>query len=242
MSEEETNNTPDSNGKEEKLIILSEIRDNDLDLGDYIKPKTKQSKFWVWVFLGIVFALMIFIYKNSIIDKTIPPEELVASMKITNINSQWVESEKVDTPDFKGIIVVPEFTFQVRNVGKHDLSYVYILGVFRLMKRPKPLGEAFEMAFKKTLKPGAVSEKIKLRCLFGYRATSKEAFGKHSKDWRSATVELFVKSGTSGLTFLKDFYISRRIEGLDIEIKMTDVPIGDINEQLGKEKKKESKE
>jgi hypothetical protein len=243
MSENETKNNADSNHNETNhnetnFPKLSQFMKNDLNLDAYTKPLTKQSKFWVWIFLGIVFLIMVLIYKGSIIDKTIEPEELVASMEVSHINSQWVVSEKVDTPDFKGIIVVPEFTFRVRNIGEHDLSYVYILGVFRLIQRPKALGEAYQMAFKKTLKPGDLSDVIKLRCKFGYRASSKQAFSKHSRDWRSAMVQLYVKSGTSGLTFLKDFHVSRKIEGMDLEIKMINTPISEINEQLSKEKKK----
>ena len=35
-------------------------------------------------------------------------------------------------------------------------------------------------------------------------------------------VEIYVKTGSSKLTFLKIFYITRKIEGLDVDIQLTD--------------------
>ncbi|MCP5049396.1 MAG: hypothetical protein GY940_19655 [bacterium] len=214
-----------------------DLGDDELGLEKYIKPKRYQTKFWLWVILLVILFLLAYIYKTTIIDKTIPVDQLKAAMKIFNINSHWVENEKVDTPDFKGVIVVPEISFQVRNVGTVDLHYVYILGVFRLLDQSKVLGDDYQTAFKDALKPGQESKIIRLRCKFGYRVTSKQALNKQSKDWRSAMVELFVKSGTSGLSSLKSFYISRKIEGLDIEIKVTDKPVEEIREEMGEKSK-----
>jgi hypothetical protein len=222
-------------GKNEKSgSVEYDMEEDELGIEQYLRPRRYRTRFWMWVILTVIFLLLAYTYKSCIIDKTIPPEELVTSMKIFNINSQWVESEKIDTPEFKGIVLVPEITFRVRNIGKKDLSLVYMLGVFRLLNRPKALGEDYYMAFKDNLKPGQESETIKLRCKFGYRATSKKAFNKHSKDWRSSLVEIYVKSGTSGLSFLESFYISRKIEGMDIEIKVTDKPVSEINEEMKK--------
>jgi hypothetical protein len=225
--------------KEKKGTAAStgyDLEEDQLGLAKYIKPVWQRTKFWMWVVLFIILAFMVYFFKVTYIDSTIPPEELIASMKVFNINSQWVEGEKVETADFKGVIIVPEFTFQVRNVGKKELSYVYILGVFRLLNRPKPLGEGFLTAFKDGLKPGEESQPITLRCKFGYRVTSKAELSQRSKDWRSAKVQIFIKSGTSGLNYFKDYFISRKIQGMDIEIKVTDLPVEEINKDMGKQK------
>ncbi len=212
-----------------------DLEEDELGIEQYIKPRWQQTRFWMWVILGIVFVLMVFIFKTSIIDKTIPPKDLVAAIQIFNIRSQWVVSEKIDSPDFKGIVLVPEITFQVRNAGKVDLSYVYMLGVFSLYNSPKSLGEGFVMAFKDPLKPDAVSAPINLRSQFGYKATSKQAFLKHAKEWKKCTLKILVKSGSSGLSPLKELYfISRKIEGMDIEINLTGQSLNEINPQLGK--------
>ena len=236
--------TMTENNEKQTISTEYDMENDDLGIERYIKPKRYQTKFWMWIILIVVLVLMGYIYKANIIDKTIPVEDLKAAMKIFNINSQWVENEKVDTPDFKGVIMVPEITFRVRNMGKVDLHYVYIMGIFRLLNRAKALGDDYFMAFKDPLKPGAESEVIELRCGFGYRVTSKQALAKQSKDWRSSMVELFVKSGTSGLSFLKSFYISRKIQGVDIEIKMIDKNIEELkgHKKIDGEKKEGSRE
>jgi hypothetical protein len=216
------------NEEKEKSDHSQPKQSQDNIMEEYLKPRWFQPKFWRWVGLSIVLVIMVITYKTCVIDPTIPPEELKSAIKIFNIDSKWVVSEEVDTPDFKGIILVPQISFQVRNTGGMDLYYVYFLGVFRLMDRPKALGEGVSMAFKKPLKPGEESERITLTSLFGYRGSSKEAFQKHSRDWRSVMVQVYVRSGTSHLIFLKTYYISRRIEGLDVDISLSDKQYGDV--------------
>jgi hypothetical protein len=102
------------------------------------------------------------------------------------------------------------------------LRNVFFLGEFRLLDRAKTLGEGFQMAFKKPVNPGEKSERIILTCLAGYRASSKMAFKNNIKEWKRAMVEIYIKTGSSKLIFLKTFYITRKIEGLDVDIQLTD--------------------
>jgi hypothetical protein len=208
---------------EKKDTIKDQPREQEQEniLEEYLVPKRFQLKFWRWVILGIIFVILVIVYKSCVLDPTLPPEELVASIEIFNIESRWIVSEKLDTPDFKGIVLVPQISFQVRNIGKADLYYVYFLGVFRLLDRPKALGEGTFVAFKNKLEPGEESGQITLNSKFGYRGSSKQAFKKYYKEWRSAMVQIYVSSGTSKLSFLKSFYISRRVEGLDVDITVT---------------------
>ena len=198
-------------------------------LEEYLKPKRLQPRFWVWVSLTIAAVILMITYKTTVLDSAIGSEELKAGLELFNLDSQWVVSEKIDSKEFKGIVLVPQISFQVRNVGKVVLHHVYFLGVFRLLDQAKILGEGFEMALKKPLDPGKESERIVLTCQFGYRATSKQAFKQNSKEWRSALVETFAKTGASSLLPLKTFYISRRIQGLDMDIKLSDMPPGEGN-------------
>jgi len=204
---------------------------NDDFFEQYLKPKRFNPKFWVWVFMAISTIILGYYYKVNVIDKMINPKELLASTQLVQVDSRWVVGEKVDTPDFKGIILVPQISFKVRNVGKKNLEYVYFLGIFRLVDQAKTLGEGFVMAFKKPLKPGALSdERIVLTSKFGYRASSKIAFVKYSKGWRRAIVEVFAKAGTSRLSLLKSFYVSQRIEGIPLDIKIME----NMTDQAGK--------
>lgn len=230
--------------KEEKHSIVTDgydLEEDELGLAKYIKPVYRKTKFWMWVILFIILAAMVYYFKVAYIDATIPPEELIASMKVFDINSQWVENEKIDTPDYKGIVIVPEITFKIRNIGKRPLRYIYFLGVFRLLNRPKPLGEGYTTAFRDPLEPGQESETIALRSKFGYQVKSKSELSRRKKDWRSSKVQIFIKSGTSTLHFFKDFFISRRIQGMDIEIKVTDMPVEAINEDMGAKKERTEK-
>jgi hypothetical protein len=131
-----------------------------------------------------------------------------------------VVNEQVNDEDFKGVILVPEVSFRIRNIGKKELSYVFLLGVFRFMDNGKFIGEGYQMAFRRPLPAGEESAKIILKAGFGYRASSAEAFEKNTENWRNSLCELFVKSHNSGLTTVKTFYISRKISGQGIEIKI----------------------
>jgi len=203
-------------------------------LEEYLKPKRFKPRFWVWVILTISAIALVIIYKITVIDTAVNPDELKPSIEMFNLDSQWVVLEEIDTKDFKGIVLVPQMSFQVRNVGKVVLRNVYFLGEFRLMDRASTLGEGFRMAFKKPLNPGQESERIVLTCSAGYRASSKMAFKNNIKEWKRALVEIYIKTGSSKLIFLKTFYITRKIEGLDVDIQLTDQSAEKI---MGEQKK-----
>jgi hypothetical protein len=88
------------------------------------------------------------------------------------------------------------------------------------MDTGRVIGEGYRMALRQPLPPGGTSERITLNAGFGYRATSAEAFEKNRQNWRNSFCEVFAKSHNSGFTPIKTFYISRRIEGLDVEVEI----------------------
>lgn len=209
---------PEENEKKEVLT-----REDGVEfLEEYLKPKRYKPRFWVWVTVVISAIILVIIYKSTVIDTEVNPEALKPSIEMFNLDSQWVVSEEIDTKEFKGIVLVPQISFQVRNIGNVVLRDVYFLGEFRLMDRAGTLGEGFLMAFKKPVNPGQESERIVLTCMAGYRASSKMAFKNNIKEWKRAMVEIYVKTGSSKLIFLKTFYITRKIEGLDVDIQLTD--------------------
>jgi hypothetical protein len=189
-------------------------------LDEYYKSFWRNSKFWLGVALVAIFLIFVFIFKKSVIDTTVKPQQLKSALEFFDISSQWVVNEKINDEDFNGIILVPEVSFRIRNVGKKDLSYVYLLGVFRFMDNGKFIGEGYRMTLRKALPPGGTSERIILKSGFGYRASSAEAFEKYKQGWRNSSCELFVKSHNSGLVWVKTFYVSRRISGQDVEVKI----------------------
>jgi hypothetical protein len=200
---------------------MSKPEKNPLEgLSAYSRTELFRNNSWILFLLIGVFVLLFFLFKNEIFETPLSPEELKSSLEIFNISSEWVVKKEIKDDDFEGIILVPEITFQVRNVGNADLKYVFFLGVFRFLDSGKTIGEGFKMDLQKALKPGRVSDTIKLTSSLGYRASSREAFQKNPKDWQSSFVEIFIKRRNSQLTFFKSYYISRKIEGMDIDVRI----------------------
>jgi hypothetical protein len=189
-------------------------------LEEYQKKFWQNSKFWLGVASLLILAVFAVVYKTAVMDTAMTPASLKAAVELFDISSQWKVNEKVEEEDFKGILLVPEVSFRIRNVSKKDLSYVFLLGVFRFMDTGKVIGEGYRMVLRQPLPPGGESERITLNAGFGYRATSAAAFERYKQDWRNSFCEVFAKSHNSGLTTIKTFYISRRISGQDIELKI----------------------
>ena len=211
MNEEKHNPDP---------LITPVVSEGEEILEEYQKKFWQNSKFWLGVVSLLILATFALVYRTTVMSTAMSPAELKGAMELFDISSQWVVNEKVNEDDFQGIILVPEVSFRIRNVGKKDLSYVFLLGVFRFMDSGKVIGEGYQMVLRRALPPNGESEKITLTAGFGYRASSAAAFEKYKKDWRNSFCEIFVKSHNSGLTPLKTFYISRKIAGQDIEIKI----------------------
>jgi hypothetical protein len=190
-------------------------------LEDYISPKRFGSKFWMKLIMFLFIVLFAYIFKTSVLDDRVEAGDLQSSIKIFDISSHWIVKEKVDEPDFKGIVLVPEISFRIKNIGPKELQYVLMVGVFRFLYAAKPIGEGYRMLFNKPFAPGNESERIVVTSPFGYRATSAQAVDKNSRNWRSSQVEIFVKSRSSGLLPIETYYINRKIEGLDdLEVKV----------------------
>lgn len=208
------------NEKNDAAAAVGKVEPGEEILQEYTKTYWQNSKFWLWAVLLLIIAGFALVYKKSVINTSITPAELRAAVEIFDISSQWKVNEKVNDEDFQGVILVPELSFRLRNVSKRNLSYVFLLGVFRFMDTGKVIGEGYRMALRQPLPPGGVSERVTLNAGFGYRATSAAAFEKYKQDWRNSLCEVFAKSHNSGFVMLKTFYISRRIEGLDVEVKI----------------------
>ena len=203
-----------------QLTPLPVAQENEEILQEYYQSFWRNSKFWLGLVLLFILLIFAFIYKKTVLDTALNPRQLKASLEFFEISSQWVVNEQISDEDFKGILLVPEVSFRIRNVGKKDLSYVFLLGVFRFMDNGKFIGEGYQMALRRPLFPNGTSARITLKAGFGYRASSAAAFEKYKKEWRNSFCELFAKSHNSGFTPVKTFYISRKIAGQDVEIEI----------------------
>ncbi|MCX6556909.1 MAG: hypothetical protein NTW95_05690, partial [Candidatus Aminicenantes bacterium] len=115
-------------------------RENGEILQEYTQSFWHNSKFWLGVVVIFFVLLFAFIYKKTVVDTTLNPKQLKAALEFFDISSQWLVNEQVSDEDFQGIILVPEVSFRVRNIGKKDLSYVFLLAVFRFMDSGKYIG------------------------------------------------------------------------------------------------------
>lgn len=202
--------------KEIKKFIEGE---DEVLFDEYLNRSRFGPKFWVGVTMAVAFIVSVIVYKTVVLDQIVEPEVLKSSIEIFDIDSQWVVKEEIHETDFHGILLVPRISFRFRNVGKEKLSYVSVLGVFRLINRPKSLGEDNKMALRDGLEPGDESERIVLTCGFGYRATSKEAFARNTDRWQNASVEVYVRAGSSKMILFNTYYVIRQIEGVEKEVK-----------------------
>ncbi len=198
------------------------VEDDDVLFSEQINRSRFGSKFWLGVTIALLVIISAVVYKVFVLDKIIPPEVLKKSIEVFDVDSLWVVKEEVHEKDFHGIVLVPRMSFRFRNAGDVPLHHIYTLAVFRFLNQSKALGEDYEVILKEPLQPGEESEPIVMTCNYGYRATSKKAFAKNSKDWQNAQGEIFVKSGSQEMTRLKTYYILRRIENfkMDLDVRM----------------------
>jgi hypothetical protein len=152
-------------------------------------------------------------------------EDFRAQFAFHGIDSLWVVKNTVERPDFKGILLVPQIRFQVRNESQKPLRAVQMIGIFRFLNTGRSIGESIIYLFDRATKPGQSSPEMVMMTENGYEAGSVQDFEKNRKYWEGAMVEIYAKSGRQKLTFIKSFYISRRIQGLDLDVKL--VPQGE---------------
>lgn len=190
-------------------------------LEEITNPAWKRVRFWITAIFTVLLISYLIYFKFILIDNDLTVEELKSSVEFFNISSQWIEKEKIEDADFKGIVMVPQVSFQIRNTGEKRMKNVYILGVFRKLYVGKAMGEGFKIVMKQPVLHGNVSEMIIINSAFGYRATSKANFKSGSSEWGKTLVELYIKSRRSKLFFIKSFYIRQIIEGMskDVQIK-----------------------
>ncbi len=190
-------------------------------LEEYINPKRTKGKYILFFIALIVFLFLIYLLVGAS-KKRLSIEQLKASIELSNIDSIWIEKGKIDDGESEKIILVPTISFKIRNIGVKEIKYLSIVGVFRFHGTEKFLGEGNKMVLKDSLKSGAISDKIvTIVSDRGYRATSVNAFIDNSKEWQRTFVDVFAKLGGYKHVKIKRFNISRRIKGMNLNIKIT---------------------
>ncbi len=158
--------------------------------------------------------------------KGVSPEELKASVEITEVSSKWVE--KTYQPWPPKLTLVPTISFRVKNVSDRPLNYLNFNAIFKFKDEQENLGDNFLAAIRKEpILPGESSPVITLKSNFGVEGKSLASF-KDNPQWKPMICRLFIQSKGSPHILLGEYEISREIDFTEPE-------------QVGIEKKDEVK-
>ncbi|MFB0565271.1 MAG: hypothetical protein ACETWK_06270 [Candidatus Aminicenantaceae bacterium] len=168
-------------------------------------------KKWLFILVIIVIALILaFILQKSGCIKTMSSEELKASIEIVDVDTKWVS--KYYQPWPPRLILVPAFTFRVKNISEEPLRYINFNANFRFKADYENLGDCFLAAIRgEPVMPGELSDVITLKSNYGVEGKSLHSF-KDNPQWRIVFVKLFVQSQGSQYIQLGEWEISRKID------------------------------
>ncbi|MBN2399699.1 MAG: hypothetical protein JXI33_05090 [Candidatus Aminicenantes bacterium] len=189
---------------DEKNVLFKEITQK--------TPFYHQTKFWASLITIIVGLVLLLVFYKTVIKETMSDEEVAKSIQIVWHDSIWVD--KKGKPD--EAIIVPSFTFKIKNTGNRPLQHVNFNCIFIFAESRENLTDGYVTAIKEPLPPGATSEEIFVKGFFGYSATSKPAFIKNMANWKEIKVKIYAKTKNSGQVLLGIFPIAKKIDGLKI--------------------------
>lgn len=189
--------------------------DKNNDLFEEITQKVefyKQPKFWASLITIVIGLILILVFYKTVIKETMSDQEVAKSIQIVWHDSFWVD--KKSKPD--EAIIVPSFSFKIKNTGSRPLQYVNFNCIFIFEESGENLTDGYVTAVKEPLPPGQISEEIYVKGFFGYTASSKPAFIKNMANWKNIKVKIYGKTKNSGQVLLGIFPISKKIAGIKV--------------------------
>lgn len=138
-------------------------------------------------------------------------EKFGKAIQLLNTSSIWEFKLRTRTK----IVIVPTFTFHVKNVGQEALKGIIFKGEFLFTDTGEKLGEGLDMSLKKALPPGDTTGDITLKADLGYEATSSGDFVINTETWRSVEIKVFAKQKDYTYIHLGTYPIRRKIEGVE---------------------------
>ena len=160
------------------------------------------------VICGLMASAFIFIQTGC--KGLLTPEEIKASIEITDVESKWVE--KLFQPWPPRLILVPAISFRIKNICNKPLRYMYFNAIFKFRNERDNLGDSLVPAFQnKALLPGEVSDPILMKSNFGVEGKLLSDF-KNNPSWKIAMVKLFVKLKGSQYVLLGEWEVSQKID------------------------------
>ncbi|MCU0244054.1 MAG: hypothetical protein MUE80_04800 [Acidobacteria bacterium] len=141
--------------------------------------------------------------------KTMSRDELKASIEIVDYASAWVD--KYYQPWPQRLILVPQISFRIKNVGTKPLTYVNFNAVYQFKGDPENFGDAFLAAIRgKAVPPGGTSDLIVLKSNLGVEGKNLAGI-RDNPEWKQAYVRLFGISKGSSPVLLGVYDVSRDI-------------------------------
>ncbi len=205
---------------------------------EYVKERRKfseiikQPKSWIFLLVA-AFGIFLILQLYFINKGSFSAEELRKTLRVVWHDSKWVNKEV--TP--YEVKIVPLITFKVENVGSRAVKDVKFVGVFIFEETGDQIGDGVTPLLRKPLTPGETSEEIMIKSLYGYSASSKDAFIKNKQEWKKIKVKLFART-TEGFADLGIYPIKQEIEGIRGDYKSdeeaVDAEKAKMTEELGK--------
>ncbi|MDH7512788.1 MAG: hypothetical protein QHH14_07575 [Clostridiales bacterium] len=142
--------------------------------------------------------------------KSVSPDEIKNSVVIEDVETKWVA--KVYQPWPPKLILVPSFSFRVKNVSDKPLNYLNFNAIFKFKDELENLGDNFLAAIRKDpIMPGEKSHVITLKSNFGVEGKTLASF-KDNPQWKIVICRLFIQSKGSPHILLGEYEISRTID------------------------------
>jgi hypothetical protein len=158
--------------------------------------------------------------------KTMTSEELKVSVEVMDYSSAWVSKYYQPWPE--RLILVPQISFRIKNIGTKPLTYVNFNAVYNFKGDPENFGDAFMAAIRgKAVPPGGTSDLIVLKSNLGVDGKNLAGI-RDNPQWKQAEVRLFASSKGSTPVLLGVYDVSR-----DIDFKEPE-PVGDKKEPVKK--------
>jgi hypothetical protein len=175
-------------------------------------PFFKGAKFWASFITIVIGVVLILAFYKTVIKETMSDEEVARSIQVVWHDSIWVD--KKGKPD--EAIIVPSFTFKIKNTGTRPLQHVNFNCIFIFAESGENLTDGYVTAVKEPLPPGETSAEIFVKGFFGYTASSKPAFIKNMANWKEVKVKIYAKTKNSGQVLLGIFPIAKKIAGIQV--------------------------
>lgn len=212
------------------------MNDNDSIFNKYnekkrgLKYRAKQPRFWVNIILLIAFIIAALVVIKSF-KSTWNSAKVEKSIKLVWQDTEWQE---VKTKYREAMVkIVPVVSIKIKNTGDEPLQFVGIEGVFEFVSTGKAHTSGYIKSINVPLLPGKTSDKIVIKGVNGYTASSIEAFYDKIENWKKLRVKIFVRTHGSPPTRIGGIYqVKQTIIGMKEYLNLNNVEDDKLQKSL----------